>query len=435
VRRVLSIGVLSAIVLARVSASAVYAAPLDSELHGLIASHPLIKSGQAQLSAAEQGVKASLAPFLPSLDVSAGGGYEHTSTPTFRASPDGLFKEDAENWSVTLRENVYDGGRKFANRRASFLQQDLADITLTTTRQTVLLEGVTAYVNVLRQAELLNLSSQNAENIRKQLSLEDERVRRGSGIAVDVLQAKSRLQISLERQTAIQGALDDASSRYLQVFGHMPSLGDMALAAWPERLLPTIVDDAVSAALNENPTVTASSRRIDITAEQRNTIEAEYYPNVDLVLLGKYEEDFNGVPGIRRDYTAKLQMSWNLFSGFSTQARSSQASYDQEARRSEYVQARRKAEESARLAWHALQTANERVVLLENAVNIAAEVFDSRNKLREAGKESSINVLDAESELFNSRINHASASFDARIAAYQLLAAMGRLELETIVNP
>ena len=40
-----------------------------------------------------------------------------------------------------------------------------------------------------------------------------------------------------------------------------------------------------------------------------------------------------------------------------------------------------------------------------------------------------INVLDAESEIANARINFASALFDERQAVYQLLLAIGRLDL------
>ena len=74
-----------------------------------------------------------------------------------------------------------------------------------------------------------------------------------------------------------------------------------------------------------------------------------------------------------------------------------------------------------------METAAERVALLENAVNIAAEVLDARTKLRAAGKESAINVLDSESELNFARINHEIALFEAKTARYRLLNAMGRL--------
>lgn len=78
---------------------------------------------------------------------------------------------------------------------------------------------------------------------------------------------------------------------------------------------------------------------------------------------------------------------------------------------------------------------SERVELLENAVNIASEVFDARQKLRDAGKETVINVLDAESEIFNAQINFAAASYDERVAVYQLLLAMGRLNSDNLGLP
>jgi adhesin transport system outer membrane protein len=136
---------------------AALAAPLEEELRGLVAEHPLIKSGESQVISADKGVRASLAPFLPTLDITGGGGYEHVSTPTFRASPDGPMETDAENYSATLRENIYDGGKKYANRAGAKLQRDVAGTTLTNTRQSQIFEGATAYINVLRQSELVSL--------------------------------------------------------------------------------------------------------------------------------------------------------------------------------------------------------------------------------------------------------------------------------------
>ena len=59
-------------------------------------------------------------------------------------------------------------------------------------------------------------------------------------------------------------------------------------------------------------------------------------------------------------------------------------------------------------------------------------MFDARGKLRESGKETVINVLDAENEVYSARINYTSALYDSRIAAYQLLQAVGRLELQNL---
>jgi adhesin transport system outer membrane protein len=238
----------------------------------------------------------------------------------------------------------------------------------------------------------------------------------------------------LERQSASRGAFEDAKSRYHQVFGRMADPAAMVLPAPIDKLLPKTVDEAVNIAISDNPAVVVADKRIDLGIQQKRGITAEYFPSVDIVLQSKYERDYVGSPGIRRDNTAKLQATWQLFSGLGTQSRAAQAAADTEARRAELIQAKRKAEEQTRLAWQALQTANERVSLLENAVNIASEVFESRKKLRESGKETVINVLDAENEVFSARINYTSALYDARIAAYQVLLAIGSLELDVLAT-
>jgi len=410
--------------------SLLQAASLEEELTELLANHPQIQSNRHQVSSAEQGVSASFSAFLPSLNLTGEAGQEYISTPAVRSTPAGPSDAGAETWGVTLSQNVYDGGRKFVNRGVAKLSREVADYTLTNVTQAVTFEGIAAYLDVLRQSQLVNLSNQNEGNIRLQLNLEDERVRRGSGIAVDVLQAKSRLQLALERLVFVSGALRDAETRYFQVFARMPSLETMLIPAPPRRLLPETLDYAVAIALSENPTLRTTNKQIDLAMQNRESIEAEYYPNVDLVFEGGYEDDFNGVPGIRRDWALKLRANWNLFNGLNTRYRTGQAAFDLQARRSDYLQTGRKVEEQTRLAWQALLTAEERVGLLENAVNIASEVFESRKRLRESGRETAINVLDSENEVFNAQINYTSALFDARLFAYQLLLAMGRLTID-----
>jgi adhesin transport system outer membrane protein len=408
-------------------------APLREELTDLLGAHPLIRSGQAQVQSADQGVRTSLSPFLPNLSLRGEIGREKVYTPGFRATPNGKFDAKPEETTATLTQNLWDGGAKYANRRGAKLQLEVADYSLTNVRQSVILEGTTGYLNVLRQSSLLAIAEQNERSIREQLNLEDERVQRGAGIAVDVLQAKSRLQFALEQRATVRGALEDARSRYLQVFGRVPLPTEMAI---PRRRadIPDDLETAVSIGVTSNPQVRVAQRQIDIVATQRAAIKSEYQPRIDLVLEGSYEKDFNGVPDIRRDYSGRLRGTWTLFNGFSTQSRARQATYDSQARMEELAQIRRKTEESIRLAWYALMTAQERTELLENAVNIASEVYDSRRKLREAGRETIINVLDAESEVLAAQINYTSAQFDALIARYQLLRAMGQLEID-IIDP
>ena len=85
-----------------------------------------------------------------------------------------------------------------------------------------------------------------------------------------------------------------------------------------------------------------------------------------------------------------------------------------------------------RRAWAQYQTTAEQRDLLENAVNIASEVFEARKKLRQRGRESVINLLDAENELNTARLRFNDASFNHVIAAYRLLLQTGRLNPDTL---
>jgi adhesin transport system outer membrane protein len=130
-----------------------------------------------------------------------------------------------------------------------------------------------------------------------------------------------------------------------------------------------------------------------------------------------------------------LRSRWEFFSGLQTRARVAAASRTYEASKSTHAFTLRKVEEEVRISWENLQTQQQRVDLLRNAVNIAEEVLRARRQLREAGKETALNVLDAEGEVFNAQINMIEAEYDARLATYRVLFATGQLDDKTLGVP
>ncbi|NQU55933.1 MAG: TolC family protein [Rhodospirillales bacterium] len=328
---------------------------------------------------------------------------------------------------LTLTQNVFNGYLTHSTVRTARLNKSLAMITLEGTLQSTLFEGTSAYVDVLRQYRLVQLAHSNEATIVQQLNLEDERVQRGSGIAVDVLQAKSRLQIAKERRVTFEGALENAASRFIQVFDHAPDLEAMFDPVPPVEMIPSDLQKTIEIAMQENPAITNSAVTVELTRERRRTVMSEYAPVIDVVSTANYEKHNAGTLGTRRDYSVQLQANWNLFTGLSTSDSLTQVAYDYGTSRSNHEQTVDKVIEQVKLSWQALLTARSRLELLENAVNIATEVFISRKKLREAGKETVINVLDAENEVSNAQINFTAASYEERLAIYQLLLSMGRL--------
>ena len=403
--------------------------PIEYELNYLIEQHPKIREAEKTLESRGVSIKEATALYAPVVSVTGQIGPEVVDSPSQRSS-------DAEGdpWrgvknivGVNVTQNLFDGFRTSSQIQSARINREIAAISLEGTRQNTLFEGVRTYVDVLRQRRLVELARENERTIQRQLNIEDERVRRGSGVTVDVLQAKSRLQISKERRVGYEGALANAISRYEQVFGHVPNLAAMIDPAPPASVIPSALERAEEIALMENPALIGGAATVEIARERKRQGRGALMPSLDLVGDANFEQKNNTVDKIRRDYSVVLSASWEVFSGGSSLALTERNNIDYHASMDSYDYTSTKVIEQTRLAWQSLVTSRERKELLGNAVNIASEVFESRKKLRDAGKETVINVLDAENEVNNAQINYTTSSYDERVAIYQLLLAMGRL--------
>lgn len=413
----------------------VQAQPIEHELKFLLDSHPKIREAEKTLESRRASIKETQALYYPVVSLNGEIGHMRVDTPTTRRSGEGdPWRGMLNTVNLNVTQNLFDGFSTSSQIRAAEINREVAELSLEGTRQGTLFEGVQAYIDVLRQRRLVEMARENERTIQRQLSLEDERVRRGSGVTVDVLQAKSRLQIAKERRVGYEGALQNAISTYEQVFGHAPHLATMIDPTPPAAVIPSSLDRATEIALMENPALISGGVAVELAREQRRGSGSSLYPTLDLVGDANYENNNNTVNGIRRDASVVLSANWELFSGGSTLAQKEISNFDYHASLDNYDYTATKVIEQTRLSWQSLVTARERKELLGNAVNIAAEVFDSRRKLRDAGKETVINVLDAENEVNNAQINYTTATYDERVAIYQLLLAMGRLMPDYMIS-
>jgi outer membrane protein, adhesin transport system len=425
-----------AVVTAASAVAPAAAAQLERELANLLYDHPQIRSALKSVESARREITKTKSGYYPTVSATTETGHELIDSPTERNSTDGQDGKPSSRTpyatSLTVTQNLFNGFLTDSQTRTARLNKEISQFNLETTKQNTLFAGANTYIDVLRQQRLVELSRENEATIQRQLNLEDERVQRGSGVAVDVLQAKSRLQIAKERRVNFEGALADAASRYIQTFGHAPNIDAMTDPVPPVEMIPSTLDRAVEIAVIENPAASSAITSIEVARQQRRTVMSELAPTVDLEGQDNYEKHSGATIGTRRDYSLMVTANWDLFSGFSTRESLSQATFDYRASQDNRDDTARRVIEQTRLAWQALLTARERLGLLENAVNIASEVFESRKRLREAGKETVINVLDAENEVSNAQINYTSAAYDERLAVYQLLRAMGRLNIANL---
>ena len=199
----------------------------DDEIVRLLDTHPQILAERARTEATAAGVDEAIAAFLPSVDLSASEGYGKIDSPGRRSGAGMPYTGDFKKVTLSITQNLFDGFLKDANLVSAKANNQAAGEIFSQVQQATLLQGVRAYLDVLRQSRMLAIARDNEDNLQTQLALEDERVRRGSGLTVDVLAAKSRLQIAKEQRVAFEGALKNAVSLYVRLFAQAPDVAEM----------------------------------------------------------------------------------------------------------------------------------------------------------------------------------------------------------------
>lgn len=413
------------------------ARPLLAELQQVIVEHPLIKSARKSVESSDFSRDAAHSGYFPRLTISGDQGREWISTSSYQAVNNRIDSSSVrqkpqesdlkrEKFLAVIEQNLFSGGRTRALVGIAEIDFAAQENAFLTTMQSTLLEALTVYLQVGRYKTLIAIAKRNEETTQKQLKLEDSRVQRGGGIAVDVLQAKTRLQIAKERLVFQEQGLRDAMAQYRQVFGHEPDLDMIQDVDTLNAHLPASLQEAIETSQQLSPALKESVLLSQKAMKQISLEQAGFMPTIDLVGTTGHDKNVNALAN-RDERSILLKMNWNIFSGGETFSRSRAATAYHQSLVEREVNVSRKVEESVRVAWHQLVNGRERQELLENAANISYEVMQNRKRLRDAGKETAINVLDAEVEYFGVQSNRINAMYETRVGSYRLLAAMGQL--------
>ena len=170
--------VVAAAALFALAGSEAQALPLEEEVDYLLRNHAQLKGLRNQIAAGEEGINRAFADYLPTVEVNGDYGYESTDSPARRASTVNAEELGTARTrgTLTITENLFDGWRTSADFNTAKLNKTGAEIRLDNATQNVIFEGITAYIDVLRNRRLVELATQNEEVIKTQLSLENERV-------------------------------------------------------------------------------------------------------------------------------------------------------------------------------------------------------------------------------------------------------------------
>jgi adhesin transport system outer membrane protein len=191
--------------------------------------------------------------------------------------------------------------------------------------------------------------------------------------------------------------------------------------------LPESQEAAALRAADNRPTVLIANADIDAARAELEGSRAGYYPRFDIELGAAANRNLDGVKGGDVDAQAMFVVRYNLFRGGADVAREREAFARVGESREMLREARRAAEEEARISYNALETARARVEALRQGVEAQRATRDIYAQQFDLGQRSLLDLLDAENELFIDRSNLITALYTEKFAVYRVLTVTGDL--------
>ncbi len=365
--------------------------------------------------------------FLPSIDMRADAGFEHTDNPATRG---GLDDDDDENLfrkqvSLTLTQMLFDGWESKYEVERQKARVASSSNRVRETAELVGLSIVESYLEVLRQRQLLLIARQNVADHISILDQIQDGVDAGRSTQADLEQAKARFAAAKAGEASTRQALRNAESQYRSDVGDAP--GELTLPEVPYGVLSASVDEEVEKVLAYSPTLDIFSSDIEVAYAEAKQTRSTFYPQVDLQLNGTVADDINGVEGVDRGASALVVANWNLYRGGADMARSREFLHRHQQAKETRANAARDVENDVRQTWASMVSAGERAREFAAQADANTEVVKAYKDQFSLDRRTLLDVLDAQNELFVSRSNTINAEFLEMFAVFRLGALKGAL--------
>ncbi|HET6467369.1 MAG TPA: TolC family outer membrane protein [Geminicoccaceae bacterium] len=411
------------------------AGTVDDSIRAALATNPEVGIVRADRRAVDQELRQARAGYLPQVDIRGAIGPEYTDSVNTRRRttrpPDGdgdttLLRSEAQ---LTLSQMLFDGFETRSEVERQAARVSSAAYRVEEAAEFVALNAVEAHLDVLRNQEIQRLNEANIAAHQRILGQVGELERQGAGDIADVRQTEARVAVAETSLATARGSVGDAIANYIEVVGERPE--NLILDPPPIAALPAGSEAAAAAASVRSPTVKIAAADVDVSSAELRGARANFAPRFDLEVGGTAGNNLDGQRGNSVDASALLVLRYNLFRGGADIAREREAFHRMNEARYGVERARRRAEEEARVSYNALETARARTVALRTRAEAQRRTRDAYGSQFEIGQRGLLDLLDAENELFLSRVQLITAEYVERFAVYRVLAVTGDL-LETL---
>lgn len=238
--------------------------------------------------------------------------------------------------------------------------------TLFSTAEDLALEVTRAYLEFMRAEQVVVLAERNLASHQTIFEQVKQKTDSGLGSTADLSQVTGRLARAHSNLISAQNNLSDSRVAYQRLVSVAPQ--DTRIPVPDAIMLPTTLEQALSLAKENHPTLKAAGSDINAAMAQRDASKSNYYPQVTFDLSASWDDNLDGndgttanpndtigadVGGNSDEVLAMVRINYNLFSGGADRAREREAAYSINESKAIQLNAYQDIEEGTTLAWNA----------------------------------------------------------------------------------
>lgn len=406
---------------------------LESALSRAYQSNPTLNAQRANVRATDENVPRAKAGFRPRINANAeiSGTVTDSNPDRGRAS---TARSGSQGVGLQVDQTIFNGFRTENAVRQAESGVLGARETLRNNEQNVLFDSAAAYMNVLRDTAILNLQRNNIEVIDEQLRQTQERFNVGEVTRTDVAQAEARLAGSRSQLSLAEANLRASIARFRQNIGVEPR--QLAPGRPLDRLMPRSVDEALRIAFNEHPAIIAALHGVDVAELQVRIVEGELAPTLGVSGSANWRNTNSSVDagfgtgggsGETASASIVARLTIPIYDGGETAARTRQSKETVGQRRLEADSIRDQVRAAVISSWGQLEASRSQVAAAQAQVEAAETALSGVREEARVGQRTTLDVLNAQQELLNARVNLITAQRDRVVASYAVVQASGRL--------
>ena len=391
---------------------------------------------EANLAKADQG-KAAL---LPTVGFSAGATRSDREVKPTASPALTNYSYTTQTAGINASQPLYRPAN-LASYRQSQKALDLAQASLQQAEQELIVRVTQAYFDVLAAQESLTFVQAQKAAVAEQLASAKRNFEVGTATITDTREAQARFDLVTAQEIATDNDLR-VKTVALELLVGKTGLQPKQLQT--AKGLPPVdgqgVDGWIAQSEQAHPAIALARANLDIAKLETEKAIAGHKPTLDLTLGYNAQKNINGTSiglvatGSNQINVASAGVSFNLplFAGTATQNRIRETTALEEKARIDLEGAQRQVAQATRTAYLGLQSGLGQVKAYE-AAEASSQVALDANKLGyQVGVRINIDVLNSQSQLYQTKRDLAKARYDVLVGQLRLRQAAGVLKAEDL---